>query len=231
MGNVMVGPKCCVTIQLSRIHRILARGSGKGVQENPVFRAGSTLSKFRGEVEPATVEIKLPYYFAYNTLRSGKRQDQVPLTNDYGEPLPQIMLLVAIRTLKSIDWISAISFWQSVRTDLIEGVEDAAAKGLNILKDEIEILLPAPPSEVKTTIKDSIIRLEEWAKEWIFMMVRSGHIHYLDAWDKAARRALERLRIVGENFEFIDGLEESGGCEVDEMSRVLRAIKRATLIG
>ncbi len=228
---VKVGSKCLVTF---RGQRAMAHG----VVGNPFFEAGHTFWRFNGDEDPPTAKLRLPYYFAYTPLRRGKREDQIPLTNYFGEPLPQILVLVAIRTGKITDWYSAIRFWQSVRSDLLEGEMEMEAKGLEFFKDKIDVLLPPPPSFFSSTadppIEDpplDIATFEGWAKQWLLTIVKSGSLRYLTAWDEAAQRSLRRLTLVREDFHFVERINNTDDNEVTEMGRVLRALKRAILVG
>lgn len=223
---VKVGSKCLVTFGGQR-------AMAHGVDGNPLFKAGHTFWRFNGNEDPPTAKLRLPYYFAYTLLRRGKRKDQIPLTNSLGEPLPQILVLVAIRTGKITDWDSAIRSWKSLRSDLLEGLGDEEGKGLEFLKDKIDDLLPPPPSVFSSTEEPAgdIARFECWAQHWIFTIVKTGSLSYLTAWDEAARRSMRRLTLVLEDFHFVERINNTGDNEVTEMGRVLRALKRATLVG
>jgi hypothetical protein len=226
LNFVKVGSKCLVTFggQQAMAH---------GMDGNPLFKAGHTFWRFNGDEDPPTAKLRLPYYFAYTLLRRGKRKDQIPLTNSLGEPLPQILVLVAIRTGKITDWDSAIRSWKSLRSDLLEGLGDEEGKGLEFLKDKIDDLLPPPPSVFSPTEEPTgdIARFERWAQQWIFTIVKSGSLSYLTAWDEAAQRSMRRLTLVRENFQFVEQITNTGDNEVTEMGRLLRALKRATLVG
>lgn len=224
-NQVKVGYKCLVSI---RGRSAMARG----MHGDPLFKCGHTFWRFNGEENPPVAKLRLPFYFAYNPLRRGKRDDQIPLTNSFGEPLPQILALVAIHTGSFSDWVVAVQMWESVRSDLIEGLGDAAGNGLEFLKDQIEVLLPPPLTIISHTgdLLGQIARFERWAEQWIFTIVKSGALGYLTAWDEAARRSIKRLTLVRKDFHFVEQISKTGDDEITEMGRVLRAVKRATLV-
>jgi len=227
--QVKVGLKCVATIRGSRV---AAYGSGQQ-PEKIFFSGGQTLWRAGNDETPPSAKVLPPYYFAFNPLRRGNREDQTPLTNSFGEPLPQILALIAVRTGRLDDWIKASQFWEAVRSDLLEGQGDEAGKGFEFLKDSIEILLPPPPSlllqdEPATKI---IPRLEQWAQKWIIAMIKANFLVLLKIWDDAAQRSLERISLVRDDRQFITQLTSDSIDEDCEMGRVLRAIKKATVVG
>jgi hypothetical protein len=225
LNLVKVGSKCLVTFGGQR-------AMAHAVDRVSFFKASHTFWRFNGDDDPPTAKLRLSPYFAYTILRRGKREDQIPLTNSFGEPVPQILVLVAIRTGKITDWDFAIGFWESLRSDLLEGEMEMAAKGLEFFKDKIDVLLPPPPSVFSSTAAPprDVATFEGWAKQWLLTIVKSGSLRYLTAWDEAAQRSLRRLTLVREDFHFEERVDNTGDDEVSEMGRVLRALKRATLV-
>ncbi len=179
--------------------------------------------------------LRLPENFPFKHLRSGLREkkgDQIPITDSLGEPLPQILVLVALHTGKLSDWTTAIRSWELVRSDLLERPEDAAAKGLAFLKDQ-DALLPEPPEPFSSNLDcpdTHLAHVKDWAAGWFLGLVVEGHLDLLRAWDRAARRTIERLSLVGRDFTLVDQLTGDESSETFEMRRILRAARRATAV-
>lgn len=226
-NQFMVGKKCLVTVKEGRVQAC-------GLERDVFFKSGHSFWRCGGDEDPPFAKLRLPYYFAYNTLRGGKRKkgDQIPRTNSFGEPLPQILVLVALQTRKFSDWVKAIQLWESVRSELLGASSDASAKGLELLKDRAHVLMPEPPALLGFSGNEehNVTRMENWAAQWTLTMTRSEGLDHLCVWERAARQALERLTLVNEGLHFADHLADLEKGEVSEMSCLLRAVKRATLV-
>ncbi len=235
-----VGPKCIARIRGSEV-------TAHAMSEPGRVQLGHTVWRFNEEEELPSAEIYSEHFSAYKMLLNGKRKsdkNQIPLTNDFGEPVPHVLLLTALQTMREGDWIKAIDTWESVRTDLSDRDGSGVGKGQGFLKDDLDLYLPEPPLVLPFLVasypylptdpkSEYIDELEKWGDQWRFDMGKSRSLdsrRYLDAWESGASRLIKKLAQLREEYNPNEASDGDNGQGDSCHARVLWAIKRAAIV-